>query len=341
MSQDSMYIPSIPLENDLVSSKPKNLTQKRNKRNYIQVDTDKRKELLEVIQEEKMTIKAAAEKLKINYSTAKNFVKLYRKYGRIQKLPKKNYYNLNSQHGVCEKMNLEEEDVHKMKMKRVGDDESPSHIQDTFSEFLGQKKSRLETTDTTRKSSFWNSNDCIPSITVPKSEDSTMPAPLNLPPLRNLQSSLPSLHTNPHSTDPELTPIPVLPLNSPHRLCSLQSLFTPPSPNAHSMAKTNSSTSNTSNISNTAFLAWNSPTSEQHLPPSFSPSPSPQRQFSPPHSFTPLLRNRSRGVSEEIFQTRRSRIFSNDSQFNHNLLRKNSDLSLFNLSVYSPQIITR
>ena len=59
------------------------------KRKYIQVDYDKRKQLLQIIDEENMTIKSAAEKLSINYSNAKNIVKLFKKEHRIEKLPKK------------------------------------------------------------------------------------------------------------------------------------------------------------------------------------------------------------------------------------------------------------
>ena len=59
------------------------------KRAYVQVDYEKRRQLLEVLNTEETTIKSAAAKLNINYSTAKNIVKLYRKDKRIHKLPKK------------------------------------------------------------------------------------------------------------------------------------------------------------------------------------------------------------------------------------------------------------
>ena len=59
------------------------------KRKYVQVDYDRRRELLHIIDEENLTIKSAAEKLSINYSNAKNIVKLYKKEHRIEKLPKK------------------------------------------------------------------------------------------------------------------------------------------------------------------------------------------------------------------------------------------------------------
>jgi len=64
------------------------------KRKYIQVDYDKRRELLKLIDTESLTIKTAAEKLHINYSNAKNIVKLYKKENRIEKLPKKPHLTL-------------------------------------------------------------------------------------------------------------------------------------------------------------------------------------------------------------------------------------------------------
>ncbi len=59
------------------------------KRKYIQVGYELRKELIEVINQEHLTIKSAAERLNINYPTAKNIVKLYRREQRIEKLPKR------------------------------------------------------------------------------------------------------------------------------------------------------------------------------------------------------------------------------------------------------------
>ena len=59
------------------------------KRAYVQVEYEKRKALLDLLNSEFSTIKSAAAKLNINYSTAKNIVKLYRKDKRIHKLPKK------------------------------------------------------------------------------------------------------------------------------------------------------------------------------------------------------------------------------------------------------------
>ena len=65
------------------------------KRKYVQVNYDKRKELIQVMDKEHLTIKSAAEKLHINYPTAKNIVKLYRREQRIEKLPKRSNLTLN------------------------------------------------------------------------------------------------------------------------------------------------------------------------------------------------------------------------------------------------------
>ena len=65
---------------------------KRETREYVQVPTEKRYELLRTIHCEHITIKAASEQLKINYSTAKNIVKMFKTYGRINKLPKRKFY---------------------------------------------------------------------------------------------------------------------------------------------------------------------------------------------------------------------------------------------------------
>ena len=69
--------------------------QSSSKRKYMPVDYDKRKELLRIINEENLTIKTAAERLRINYSNAKSIVKLYKKESRIYKLPKKPKLTLN------------------------------------------------------------------------------------------------------------------------------------------------------------------------------------------------------------------------------------------------------
>ena len=61
------------------------------KRSYVPVELEKRKELLEVIQREGLTIKEAAQVLNINYSTAKHIVKTYKRTGSLEtQLMKKN-----------------------------------------------------------------------------------------------------------------------------------------------------------------------------------------------------------------------------------------------------------
>lgn len=52
---------------------------------YDKVDNYKRSELLRLVKEENCTLKEAAEKLKINYSTAKTIIRVYRKENRIFK----------------------------------------------------------------------------------------------------------------------------------------------------------------------------------------------------------------------------------------------------------------
>ena len=59
------------------------------KRKYNQVDVDLRKELLHAIETKQLSIKSASEQLGINYSTAKNIVRIYRKEKRMHKLPKR------------------------------------------------------------------------------------------------------------------------------------------------------------------------------------------------------------------------------------------------------------
>ena len=55
----------------------------KNKRSYVPVELSKREDLVRVIEEEKITIKEAALKLGINYSTAKHIMKTYKKTGEV------------------------------------------------------------------------------------------------------------------------------------------------------------------------------------------------------------------------------------------------------------------
>ncbi len=84
MMDQQLNINSITKES--ISPPPERETQKRR---YIAVDEPTRAALLELIDSKQITIKAAAEELSIHYSTAKNIVKLYRRYGRIYRLPKR------------------------------------------------------------------------------------------------------------------------------------------------------------------------------------------------------------------------------------------------------------
>lgn len=55
----------------------------RTKRSYIPVELEKRQRLIKAVEEEGLTIKEAAQNLKINYSTAKHIVKVYKRTGEI------------------------------------------------------------------------------------------------------------------------------------------------------------------------------------------------------------------------------------------------------------------
>jgi transposase len=56
----------------------------RGKRNYTPVDLEKRKILVKIVDEEGITIKEAAQRLNLNYSTAKHIVKTFKKTGKIE-----------------------------------------------------------------------------------------------------------------------------------------------------------------------------------------------------------------------------------------------------------------
>mmetsp|Transcript_23658 Transcript_23658/g.18099 ORF Transcript_23658/g.18099 Transcript_23658/m.18099 type:complete len:87 (-) Transcript_23658:730-990(-) len=55
----------------------------KSKRSYVPVELSKREDLVRVIEEERITIKEAALKLGINYSTAKHIMKTYKKTGEV------------------------------------------------------------------------------------------------------------------------------------------------------------------------------------------------------------------------------------------------------------------
>lgn len=56
----------------------------RTKRSYIPVEFEKRQKLIQAVEEEGLTIKEAAQNLKINYSTAKHIVKVFKRTGEVQ-----------------------------------------------------------------------------------------------------------------------------------------------------------------------------------------------------------------------------------------------------------------
>ena len=72
----------------------------RTKRSYIPVEIEKRQLLIKTVEEEGLTIKEAAQNLKINYSTAKHIVKVYKRTGEIstqmmnKRLPDRDIINL-------------------------------------------------------------------------------------------------------------------------------------------------------------------------------------------------------------------------------------------------------
>ncbi|MDR3549381.1 MAG: helix-turn-helix domain-containing protein [Candidatus Pacebacteria bacterium] len=67
---------------------PAGRRKRRLRRKYTQIDSKRRQELLLAIDESRSSIKSISHRLGINYSTAKNIVKIYRKENRIEKLPK-------------------------------------------------------------------------------------------------------------------------------------------------------------------------------------------------------------------------------------------------------------
>ena len=85
------------------------------KRGYTKISEIKRYELIEVIEKNQMTIKEAARSLKINYSTAKNIVKIFRQERRSNVILK------NSQSPVVNEslVNNEESDLKRFVARRT------------------------------------------------------------------------------------------------------------------------------------------------------------------------------------------------------------------------------
>ena len=77
------------LVNEEYSDFVENEGYEQSKRKYNQVDLNLRQELLTIIRERSLSIKSASEELGINYSTAKNIVRIYRRENRMNKLPKR------------------------------------------------------------------------------------------------------------------------------------------------------------------------------------------------------------------------------------------------------------
>ena len=72
-------------EEEIKEDKPR-LVQKeifRTKRSYVPVELDKREKLIKAVEDQGLTIKEAAYNLKINYSTAKHIVKVYKRTGEL------------------------------------------------------------------------------------------------------------------------------------------------------------------------------------------------------------------------------------------------------------------
>ncbi|CAI2377448.1 unnamed protein product [Moneuplotes crassus] len=64
-----------------VDRKPRN---KRTKRSYVQCNLTKRQSLVQRVERDGLTIKEAAIELKINYSTAKHIIKVFRQSGEVE-----------------------------------------------------------------------------------------------------------------------------------------------------------------------------------------------------------------------------------------------------------------
>jgi len=64
---------------ELISSFDNNSKAIKQKRNYMPVEQAKRNQLIQLVQNDQITIKDAASHLQINYSTAKHIIKTYKK----------------------------------------------------------------------------------------------------------------------------------------------------------------------------------------------------------------------------------------------------------------------
>ena len=58
--------------------------ERSDKRGYVQLGVSKRLELVKIVEEENIPIKDAALRLNINYSTAKNIIKTFKRTGQVE-----------------------------------------------------------------------------------------------------------------------------------------------------------------------------------------------------------------------------------------------------------------
>ena len=80
LSEDESFSPKVQMKKPAKSGGRK----KRNKRAYVQQPKELRLTLIDLCLNKKMTIKDAADQLKINYSTAKYIIKMYSECGKIE-----------------------------------------------------------------------------------------------------------------------------------------------------------------------------------------------------------------------------------------------------------------
>jgi hypothetical protein len=69
--------------------KSKRRTPKKGKREYVPINSEKRRSLLRMMDNDHISIKEAAKKLNLNYSAAKSIIKTFKNTGRVEKLIKK------------------------------------------------------------------------------------------------------------------------------------------------------------------------------------------------------------------------------------------------------------
>lgn len=103
MERDNSCIESCVEE---LNQKTKLCSEREIKRNvrYSLVPPNSRKRLVSMVEREGVNVRAAADRLELNYSTAKSIIRLFRKTGRIENLKTsqaKGAYTLNSEGNPC------------------------------------------------------------------------------------------------------------------------------------------------------------------------------------------------------------------------------------------------